>query len=134
MNRSCDKSLSTDRRGERGGARLKFFIIISIVAVTAYVGYQYVPISFQAYQYKDFMQEIVNKGAALGKTSEWVKDQLVKNGGEYGVPPNAVVAIEAHEGAMKAHVQFKRTIDLPGYTYVYDFDHTAKSSTLWSNK
>ncbi len=80
------------------------------------------------------MQQSVDKGAALGKTTEWVKDQLMKNGGEYGVPPNAEISIQENEGAMQARVQFKREISLAVYTYDYEFDKTVKSSSMWSVK
>ncbi len=134
MNKSCDASTAFNRHGERGSARVKFLVIISLVSIAAYIGYQYVPVAFQSYQYKDFMQMSVDKGAAMGKPSEWIKEQLIKNGGEYGVPPNASISIEQNEGAMLARVQFKRPIELPGYTYDYEFDKTVKSSTMWSIK
>jgi len=134
MNSSCGTSPVSNRHGERGSARLKFLIVFSVVALVAYVGYQYVPVAFQSYQYKDFMQQSVDKGAALGHGSDWVKQQLVKNAREYGVPPNAEISIQQNEGAMQARVQFKRPISVPGYTYEYEFDQTVKSSSMWSIK
>lgn len=134
MNKSCGTSQASFENGECGAARLKFLIIISVVAIVAYIGYQYVPVAFQSSQYKDFMQQTVDKGAALGKTTEWVKEQLVKNGAEYGVPANATITIEEQEGALQAHVQFKRPISMIGYTYEYEFDKATKSSSLWSVK
>ncbi len=134
MNRSCSISPVANRHGERGSARLKFLIVFSLVALVAYAGYQYIPVAFQSYQYRDFMQQSVDKGAALGRGDEWVKQQLTKNGGEYGVPPNAEISIQQNEGAMMARVQFKRPISIPGYTYEYEFDQTVKSSTMWSIK
>lgn len=134
MNRSCGKTPVSTKHPEFGGARAKFLIVFSIVALTAYVGYQYIPVAFQSYQYKDFMQQSVDKGAALGRPAEWVRDQLTKNGAEYGIPPNAEITIEQSEGAMKARVQFKRPISIPGYTYEYEFDQTVKSSSMWSIK
>lgn len=134
MNRSCDASTTSKRHGERGQARAKFLITLSVIVFASYIGYQYVPVAFQSYQYRDFMQQSVDKGAALGKPSEWVKEQLVKNGNEYGVPPNANVVIAQTEGAMEARVQFKRPISMLVYTYDYEFDKTVKSSTMWSIK
>ena len=134
MNKSCGTTSPSSGHGERGSARLKFLIIISLVVIVAYVGYEYVPVAFQSYQYKDFMQETVNKGAAMGKPSDWIKEQLVKNGAEYGVPANATLTIEEHEGAVQARVQFKRPISMIGFTYDYEFDKTTKSSSLWSIK
>lgn len=134
MNSSFGTSTVSGRRGERGSARLKFLVVFSVIGFIAYVGYQYIPVAFQSYQYKDFMQQSVDKGAALGHGGDWVKQQLVKNGGEYGVPPNAEISIQQNEGAMQARVHFKRPISIPGYTYEYEFDQTVKSSTMWSIK
>jgi hypothetical protein len=134
MNTSCSKSPIIFKNSERGSARVKFLVVFSLVAFVAYVGYQYVPIAFQSSQYRDFMQQTVDKGAALGKTSEWVKEQLVKNAAEYGVPASALISIEQQEGALQARVQFKRPVSLIGYTYEYEFDKTTKSSSLWSLK
>ena len=134
MNTSVCKSTGSFEKGERGSARLKFIIVFTLVAFTAYIGYQYIPIAFQSSQYKDFMQQTVDKGSALGKTSDWVKEQLVKNGAEYGVPANALISIEEHEGALQARVQFKRPISIIGYNYEYEFDKSTKSSSLWSIK
>ncbi|MBV9959006.1 MAG: hypothetical protein JO360_11325 [Acidobacteria bacterium] len=134
MNRSCDASTALRRHGERGEARAKFLITLSIMAIIAYIGYQYVPVAFQSYQYRDLMQQSVDKGAAMGKPSEWVKEQLVKSGGEYGVPANANISIAQSEGAMEARVTFKRPIEMLVYTYDYEFDKTVKSSSMWSIK
>lgn len=134
MSESYTTTTWQNGRSERGSARAKFLVVISLVSICAYAGFKYVPVAFQAYQFRDLMQESVDKGAALGKPQEWVKEQLVKSGGDYGVPPNATISIEPREGAMIAHVQFKRPISLIGYTYEYNFDYTAKSSSMWSIK
>ncbi|HEX3084136.1 MAG TPA: hypothetical protein VHP99_06410, partial [Pyrinomonadaceae bacterium] len=76
---------------ERGGARLKLTVFLVIVAIVFYAGYLYVPVSIDAYYYKDIMQNMVNQGAAQGSDVNWVKDQLVKNGPDYHVPPDAVI-------------------------------------------
>jgi hypothetical protein len=134
MEKSCGKSELQFNKGERGSSRLKFIIIMSVVVIAAYVGYQYVPVRFQAERYKDFMQETVNKGAAMSRPSENIKEQLVKTASEYGVPANAVVTIEEQEGILHARVQYKRPIPLVAFTYEYEFDETVKSSSMWSVK
>ena len=133
MYKLCGTSTLTSREGERGSARLKFLIIFSVVVILGFVGYHYVPVRFQAGTYKDFMQETVNKGAGMGRTSDWVKEQLVKNGADYGVPPNAAIMAEEHEGALQVRVQFKRPVELLVYTYEYEFDETVKSPS-WASK
>jgi hypothetical protein len=116
------------RSGERGGARLKFLIVVLILGAAGYVGYLYIPVAYNAYLYRDLMQTKVDSAAALGRPTSWVSDQLTKSGPEYEVPPEAVITPTTENDRMKVRVQFTKTIQFPGYTYVYDFDHTALST------
>ena len=117
------------RHGERGGARLKFLIVAALIATAAYAGYQYVPVAYNAYLFRDFMQESVDKAVALNHNGDWVREQLSKSAGEYGVPQSAKITPSQSDGShAEVRVQFTRDIPLlPGYTYQYEFDHTAKS-------
>ncbi|HEY0004971.1 MAG TPA: hypothetical protein VGB17_09195 [Pyrinomonadaceae bacterium] len=123
-----------DRLSEHGGARLNFLIIIVLVAAVAYIGYQYIPVAYNAYLYKDLMQTSVDKAAGSGWTTEKLKAQLASDGKEFGVPPNAAITVEQVNGRVQARVSFKRPITFPGYTYDYDFDHTVKSTQLFSGQ
>ena len=105
-----------------------------MLAVVAYVGYQYVPVAIRAYQFKDLMQQTVDKAAALGQGGEWVKTQLKASYADFGVPPDAVVNSAQREGRVEASVQFTRPIPLPFYIYQYNFDHTVRSSELLTIK
>ena len=122
------------RRSEQGGARLKFLIVVAIIASVAYTGYQFIPVLYQAYQLKDLMQNKVDAAIALGKTDSWIKEQLVKNSPEYGIPADAVISPQMQDNRMEVRVQFTKPIEFPGFVYNYDFDYTAKSSTFLSIK
>lgn len=115
------------RSGERGGARLKFLIVMAILAAIAYAGYLYVPVSYQAFLYKDLMQNRVDAAAALAYPPNWVFDQLTKSGPDYEVPPEALITPVVENDRMQVRVQFSKPIEFPGYTYTYEFDHTAQS-------
>jgi hypothetical protein len=130
MNNSCGQdAVFADR--ERGAARLKFILIIAVIAVLAYVGFQYVPVAYQASRYKVAMQDAVDKAAMLSQPNDVLMNQLRKDGNEYSVPPNAEITIERRAGGgVQARVQYTRPVVLPGYTYLYNFDHTAKSTDL----
>ena len=54
------------RSGERGSANLKFLIVMAVLVVTAYAGYLYVPVAFQANTYKDLMQHYTDVAVAQG--------------------------------------------------------------------
>lgn len=114
--------------GERGSARLKFLIVMAILAAVAYAGYLYVPVAYQAYLYKDLMQNRVDAATALSYPTTWVSEQLTKSGPEYYVPPDAVITPMRENDRMKVRVQFTKPIEFPGYTYMYEFDHTAQGT------
>ena len=120
--------------GELGSARLNFIIALIIVVGTFYVGYKYVPVAYQAYQFKDAMQIKVDTAATQGFDPSWVRDQLVKSESEFGIPANAVINPSASEGRIEVRVQYTNPIEFPGYTYNYEFDHTAKSSVFLTGK
>ena len=115
---------------EQGGARLKFIIAMTIFAVVVYVGYVYIPVAVDAYYFKDVMQNKVDMAATQGYETNWVTDQLAKSKAEYHVPENAIITPARNENRIEVRVQFTRPISFPGYTYNYEFDHTAKSTTF----
>lgn len=115
---------------ERGGARLKLIVFLVIFAVILYVGYLYVPVTIDAYYYRDIMQNLVNQAAAQGSDAKWVRDQLLKNAPDYHVPPEATITASVQDKRVQVRVQFTRPIVTPFYTYNYEFDHTAQSTTF----
>jgi hypothetical protein len=119
---------------ERGGARLKFIIAMTVFAVVVYVGYMYVPVAVDAYYFKDVMQNTVNLAATQGYETNWITDQLSKGKAEYHVPPEAIISPARQDNQMQVRVQFTRPISFPGYTYNYEFDYTAKSTSFLTVK
>jgi hypothetical protein len=122
------------RTAERGSARLKFLMVMAVIGIVAYTAYLYVPVAYQAYMLKDVMQHNVDLASTQGYSASWVKDQLTKAGKEYGVPPEALIEPTQRENRMEVRVQFVRTIEFPGFTYQYNFDHTAKSTAFLTFK
>ena len=118
------------RSGERGGSRFNLIVVLLLViALAAYSAYNYAPVSYNAYRFKDFMQETVNKAAyPPAKSTDWVTQQLRAATGEYNLPEDADIRVQNENGRISAHVTFTRPVQLPGYTYEYNFDHTARSS------
>jgi hypothetical protein len=117
-----------DRNNERGSARLKFLLVVLVIGAVAYAGYLYIPVAYNAYLYKDLMQQKVNTAAALGHPAGWVREQLVKSGPEYNVPPDAQITPTITDQRIEVQVQFMRPIEFPGYVYEYNFDHTVRST------
>lgn len=133
MKESCGLRPGTGRAGERGGTRLKFLIVVAIIAAVAYAGYQFIPVAYEATTYKsEVMQPIVDKAAMMGQSTSWVSDQLRASGKDYGVPEDARITPDRINGRMQVRVQFTRPINLLGYTYDYNVDQTAKSTEMFS--
>ena len=122
------------RSGERGSATLKFLIVMALMGATAYAGYLYVPVAFNASTYKDLMQHYTDLAAAQGNPTAWLNEQLTKSAPEYGVPPDAIITPVQREGRLEVRVQYVKVIEFPGYAYNYEFDHTVKSTAFLSFK
>jgi hypothetical protein len=123
------------RKSERGGARLKFLIVAAILGSVGYAGYQLIPVFYREYQIKDLMQNDVDTAANTGKSASWIKDQLVKQSAEYGIPEDAIITPQQQEDKrLEVRVQFTLPIEFPGYVYDREFDYTAKSATFLTVK
>lgn len=121
--------LRSSRAGERGGSRFNFIVVTLLIVLIGYSAYNYAPVAYSAYLFKDFMQQTVNKAAyPPGQTNEWVAIQLRAAAKEYNLPPNVSFSVQKEEGRIAARAQWSRPVQLPGYVYEYQFDHTAYSS------
>src|ERR1044072_2228584 len=93
------------RRGEHGGARVNFVIGLLIIALAGYSAYNYVPVAYNSYLYKDLMQDTVNKAAYPPiKSSEWVAQQLRDAAKEYNLPEDANFSVQNENGRIVARV------------------------------
>jgi hypothetical protein len=122
------------KSSERGGARLKLIIVLLVFVAVGYAGYLYVPVAIDAYYFKDVMQNKVDQAAAQGNEPSWITDQLEKSKAEFHVPPEAIITPGKADNRLQVRVQFIRPIPFPGFTYNYEFDHTAKSTTFLTIK
>lgn len=122
------------RSSERGAARLKLLIFLLVLGVVGYALYLYVPVAYHAYLFKDFMQHTVNIAVTAGYQPVWVSDQLKKSLPEYDVPSDALITPANRDNRVEVRVQYTRSIEFPGYTYQYEFDHTARSTAFLTFK
>ena len=126
--------MQTQRSTERGSASLKFLLVMLVLGACAYAGYLYVPVAYNAHNFKDLMQHYVDIASAEGKPPAWASEQLLKNFGEYDVPADALITPTKRDNRIEVRVQFVKTIEFPGYTYNYEFDHTATSTAFLDYK
>ena len=122
------------RVNERGSARLKFIIVMLMIGLVGYCGYIYVPVKYHESLFKDWMQHTVDVAVASGYKPDWVSNQLTKSLPEYDVPADAVITPVNRDNRVEVRVQYTRTIEFPGYSYQYEFDHTARSSAFLTFK
>ena len=122
------------RSGERGSANLKFLIVMIILGASAYSGYLYIPVAFHATTYKDLMQHYVDVAATQNYPPSWAADQLLKSAPEYDIPANAIITPLRRDNRVEVRVQYVIPIEVPGYTYNYEFDHTVKSTAFLTFK
>ena len=116
------------KKSERGSARLKFLVVVILLGAIAYAGYLYVPVAYNAYLFKDLMQQKVNAAVALSHPPSWVKDQLIKSAPEFKVPQDVEITANLEAQRMEVRAQFTTPIQFVGFTYNYNFDHTVKST------
>jgi len=119
---------SMPRKSERGSARLKFLVGVLVIGAVAYAGYMYVPVAYNAYLFKDLMQQKANAAVGLGHPPTWVKEQLVKSATDYNIPSDVEITSAVQDKRMEVRAQYSMPIQFPGYTYQYNFDHTVKST------
>src|SRR5687768_4695177 len=98
------------RRGESGGARLSFLLAVAVIGLVGYAVYQYAPVAYDAFKYKDFMSETVNKAASPpGQPVAWVESQLRAGAAEQGLAPeDLTLDVRNVEGRIVARVQWVR--------------------------
>ena len=117
------------RRAERGGSRFNLIVVILIIGLAAYSAYNYAPVAINAYRFKDFMQETVNKAAyPPAKDNNWVREQLRSAAADHNLPDDAEINVQSENGRISARVTYTQPVQLPGYVYEYNFDHTVRSS------
>ena len=117
------------RAGERGGARLKFLLVLVVIAAAVFVGWQYVPIAYHARAFESFMQDTVNDAALTDKNPAWAEDQIRRGLEDHGVPEDAEIKTVVNDTRMEATVRYTETVSLLFTDYEYDFDRTVRSTT-----
>ena len=120
-----------DRHGERGSARIKFFLVLLIIVVVGNALINYIPVAYQGESFKQEMQTIVVQGTALPTNGanpvEVMKSKLNQAAKTYELPP-AQIHVKNVNNVMQAHVSYSKDVGIIPfgiYTYHYQFSHTA---------
>lgn len=119
------------RASERGGAGVKFLLVLMTLALSANAAFNYIPVAYQGETYKQEMQTIVVQATAVPANgmspADVMRAKLLRAASDYGLPP-VVIDVKQLNNTPRAHVMYSKDISiLPFgiYNYHYEFDHTA---------
>lgn len=117
---------------ELGGAGIKFLAALIVLMLIGHAGYNYVPIAYQAENFKQDMHTAVVQGSLVPsdrvKPEDAVRDRLGTAMRSNQLPASTMVEVKQVNNVVQARVSYSRDIPiLPFgvYDYKYDFDHIA---------
>lgn len=119
------------RLKERGSAGVKLALVLVILFLTAYAGYNFIPVAYEGENFKQEMQTAVVYGTALPANIDPIaatKARLQRAAVAENLPPSAVIEVKRVGSALQARVVYSQQVNiLPFGIYVYDyqFNHTA---------
>jgi hypothetical protein len=123
---------SKNRRSERGGAGAKLLIVVTILFLIGNAGFNYIPVAYEAQDFKQEMQTAVVQGLALptggAKPADAIKARIIKAAKANNLPVDTFMDVRQVNNVVQARVYYSKPIavlPLGLYTYNYEFDHTA---------
>jgi len=125
------KKRMNQQNSERGGASVKFLIIIIVLYLLAYASYNYIPVAYEAEDFKQEMETAVVQAMALPGTMDTVgmtKLKIQRVALANNIPHNVFIDVKQANGIFQARAAYSKEIKiLPFglYDYLYVFDHTA---------
>lgn len=127
-------NIKESRASERGGASLKFLIVVIVIIIVANAGYNYIPVAYEGESYKQEMQTAVVQGMALPQTAgnpvDVMKARLKRIAVDSQIP-QPLIDVRQTNNVMTAHVKYSKEVSIVPfgiYNYNYEFDHTATPS------
>lgn len=128
-------------QNERGGAGVKFLLVVVVLALLGNAGYNYIPTAYNGQNFKQEMQTAVIQATALpsqGKDQVApLKERLRRIGNQNGIPANALIEAKVVNNVINAHVKYSQEIELLPfgiYKYQYEFDHSATPTGFLSKQ
>ncbi len=126
------EEVNKNRNSEQGSAYLKLILTILLLYSVAHAGYNYIPVAYEAENFKQDMQTAVVQAVAMPGANLTIKDTVKRKiklaAGNNNVPPEAVIDIKQKGDTVQAHVVYTKKVEiLPFglYKYDYHFDNTA---------
>jgi hypothetical protein len=125
------KKTHCNRPAERGGAGVKFLLVVVVLFLIGHAGYNYIPVAIEGEGMKQEMQTAVLQGTALparGNPVAVVKQRLQKAALEYNLPEDTFIDVRLANNVIQARVSYRKQVNmLPFgiYKREYIFDQTA---------
>ncbi len=117
---------------EHGGAGVKLTLVLVVLFLIANAAYNYIPVAYEAANFKQDMQTAVIQAVAMPGTNltaaDSIKIRLQRAALNNNVPSNALIEIKPMNNIIRAHVSYVKPVNiLPFglYKYNYQFDNTA---------
>jgi hypothetical protein len=114
--------MSTDRRGERGEGRLGTLIGLTVLALTIYLGYKFIPVMVNAYAFRDYIEQETRFAALRNRDAEVIK-RVLRKAEELELPvTNKSIKVNRTQSRFDITVKYTIPIETPVYVYNWMFD------------
>lgn len=121
------------RQSERGGAGIKFLMVMVVLIIVGNAGYNYIPTAYQGENFKQEMETALVQAMAMptaANNPDALKARLMRIASQNQLPP-ALIDVRQMNNIMTAHVKYSKEVSIVPfgiYNYHYEFDHTATPS------
>lgn len=116
---------------ERGGAGVKFLVALSLVVLAGNAALNYVPVAYDAGNFKQEMDTTVVQALALpGKVNpaDVIKNRINKAAKEDNIPADMFLEVKPVGNILQARVVYTKQVSILPFgvwDHAYHFDHTA---------
>jgi len=126
------RNLTNNRKSERGGAGVKLIIVLTVLITFAHAAYNYIPVAYEAENFKQEMGTAVIQGVAMPganlTATDAVRIKVQRAAVNNNLPSNALIEVKSANNVVQAHVNYTKSISIIPfgiYNYNYQFDNTA---------
>lgn len=115
-------------RSQRGGAGLKFLIVLVIFGLMGYAGFKIVPAYVNNYQLQDACESESRLFAAHQKTEDKVRESVWATVQSLSVPiKQDDIKVDIVGKSARVSIQYSITVNLFGFDYTMNFNPTGES-------
>ncbi|HUG43656.1 MAG TPA: hypothetical protein VMN76_05370 [Acidobacteriota bacterium] len=121
------------RLSEKGEGRLGCVIVAALLLAGAYLTIQVGPVYLNRIDFEEELTRITGKAGAEGWSERFIQEQIqlaAKARGFELTPRDIAVdrsARLAPSPRIRVRVTYRKAVDLPGYTHVFEFESEASS-------